>query len=967
MAIKNITAFRLQTRIEVDATKAHAEFKAVEGEVKRVGDQFTKTGKQVADAFKGAEVGKKFGKDFGTAAVASITGSIQNIGQTIGALMGTAIAPGLGTAVGSTIGSGIDTALQKVQGPMMQLIGQGVELNKLLEETRYEFKTMVGSELEANKYLDELLKISKDIGILPATVIETSERLSDLTGDLKLTRLALKAAADQAADFGGADTFQKVADALGLIAERGQLIERDFKGLLKVGVQAQRYLLEASGLTEKQLTKLIAAGRIRGDVAARIISLGIEREKGGFAAARTGATVAGRERQFGVQMQLLSAQGTQNLTRGEGDLYARLNAILASPQATKVVDFVDKMSGYVVNLTESAVKKAASVGGGIAEGLLSYDPAAMMQSFTNLAGFMETGLKTVFRIQSPSQWAIEKIGIPIGQGIAQGIKVGFVEAGSDLERAFVRILSGDLRGKLDQAAKDYGIPVELLAALIAQESRGNPHAVSPKGAKGLGQFIPSTAAAYGILGREFDPAASIDASAHLLSDLLKQFSGDVPQALAHYNWSGRGQMPQETKDYVRLITGLLGSQQPGSTTATAGGTQPDRPGYRAEDVYPEIDRYRNQITRLNEKSAQIFETLQFYNKELGEAANTVRQQELRDEYAKNTQLVEELNRQLFDFIKSKQTGAGVALENARFNSGVWTRYLQNLLGATGTPLATLNPELPKLDESLTTLSVDVRELNYQSRAAHPELGAMQQRIALFGLGMPPIMKGVNDAQRELGTSSEDLARQMKEAWRQADIGIDTIGRVAGAFGQISSMLPQQEVGKKRGFFSKLLGFAAPFLSFIPGVGPLLSTIAGSASSIVGGNYGAGLSTIAGGFSHTYSQGGFRRGGSTTSSTGSSGHGRAFGGPVRAGTSYVVGEYRPELFVPERNGYVHPSVPGGELHPAVLSVLSELSAEIGRLRSFPADHIVSTGAHGLLRGMDRNAALTEGLGRRMRLA
>ena len=73
------------------------------------------------------------------------------------------------------------------------------------------------------------------------------------------------------------------------------------------------------------------------------------------------------------------------------------------------------------------------------------------------------------------------------------------------------------------------------------ESNFNPFAVSPAGAQGIAQFMPATAAAYG-LDDPFDAEAAIDAQAHLMSDLLGQF-GSVALALAAYNagpGAGRG-------------------------------------------------------------------------------------------------------------------------------------------------------------------------------------------------------------------------------------------------------------------------------------------------------------------------------------------------------------------------------------------------------------------------------------------
>jgi soluble lytic murein transglycosylase-like protein len=93
------------------------------------------------------------------------------------------------------------------------------------------------------------------------------------------------------------------------------------------------------------------------------------------------------------------------------------------------------------------------------------------------------------------------------------------------------------------------------------ESGFNPRAVSPAGALGIAQFMPGTARSYG-LGDPFDPVAAIDAQAHLMSDLLRQFHS-VPLALAAYN-AGSGAVAAcgcvppypETRAYVARILAL---------------------------------------------------------------------------------------------------------------------------------------------------------------------------------------------------------------------------------------------------------------------------------------------------------------------------------------------------------------------------------------------------------------------------
>ncbi|WHZ17015.1 MAG: Soluble lytic murein transglycosylase [Nitrospira sp.] len=83
-------------------------------------------------------------------------------------------------------------------------------------------------------------------------------------------------------------------------------------------------------------------------------------------------------------------------------------------------------------------------------------------------------------------------------------------------------------------AKHYGLDPALLRAVIKVESNFNPQAVSSKGAIGLMQLMPLTAAAFHVLD-PFDPNENIRAGAALLRRLLDRFGGDLSLALAAYH------------------------------------------------------------------------------------------------------------------------------------------------------------------------------------------------------------------------------------------------------------------------------------------------------------------------------------------------------------------------------------------------------------------------------------------------
>jgi hypothetical protein len=114
----------------------------------------------------------------------------------------------------------------------------------------------------------------------------------------------------------------------------------------------------------------------------------------------------------------------------------------------------------------------------------------------------------------------------------------------------------------EQAAIAHTLPAGYFLRLIRQESGFNPNSVSPTGAQGIAQFMPATASDRG-LQDPFDPAQALPKSAELLNELREKF-GNLGLAAAAYNagtdrvhkWlAGKSPLPQETIDYVRVITG----------------------------------------------------------------------------------------------------------------------------------------------------------------------------------------------------------------------------------------------------------------------------------------------------------------------------------------------------------------------------------------------------------------------------
>ncbi|AYV46253.1 lytic transglycosylase [Caulobacter flavus] len=122
------------------------------------------------------------------------------------------------------------------------------------------------------------------------------------------------------------------------------------------------------------------------------------------------------------------------------------------------------------------------------------------------------------------------------------------------------------RRHIEATAARFELPVELIDAVIAAESAGDPRAVSPAGAQGLMQLMPATwaqlRARLGLGADPFDPHDNVTAGAAYLRQLLDRYG--APGFLAAYN-AGPGRyeqslagraLPAETQAYVQRLTRL---------------------------------------------------------------------------------------------------------------------------------------------------------------------------------------------------------------------------------------------------------------------------------------------------------------------------------------------------------------------------------------------------------------------------
>ena len=161
----------------------------------------------------------------------------------------------------------------------------------------------------------------------------------------------------------------------------------------------------------------------------------------------------------------------------------------------------------------------------------------------------------------------------------------------------------DYESCFQAAADTYQVPVNLLKAVAKAESNFTADAVSPCGAQGIMQLMPSTARYLGV-SNSFDPAQNIMGGAKYLRQMLDRFDGNVSMAVAAYN-AGPGAVEKyggippyrETQSYVTKVLGDAGGDISVPTVTIAAGSTADGYGAFASTTSMTRDELVDQVMR----------------------------------------------------------------------------------------------------------------------------------------------------------------------------------------------------------------------------------------------------------------------------------------------------------------------------------------------------------------------------------
>lgn len=202
------------------------------------------------------------------------------------------------------------------------------------------------------------------------------------------------------------------------------------------------------------------------------------------------------------------------------------------------------MSGIAAKSIQSAVWRARTLAGLICILLPSFGQAQVYKWVD------ENGVITFSNIAPPTDQDFQVLRFPCYAADPKCRSVSWEKVPLNT-RSFSR--------EIRSAAAFNSVDESLIRAIIHAESAYQPDAHSPKGAQGLMQLMPETAADLHVTN-PYDPAENIEGGTRYLSQLLTEFKGDVDLAAAAYNAGANavykyGGVPpyDETQEYVRRV------------------------------------------------------------------------------------------------------------------------------------------------------------------------------------------------------------------------------------------------------------------------------------------------------------------------------------------------------------------------------------------------------------------------------
>jgi tape measure domain-containing protein len=791
-----------------------------------------------------------------------------------------------GGATAVAAGNVLTSVIGKIGGAMTDTVKTGVEYNKTLERSAVAFEVMTGSSQKAQTHLAELEKLALRTPFQFEDLIGASMRMQafgvsaqDVIRDLpKLSDGAAIAAA-------GTGNFKESLDgiitALGQMRAKGKLSFEEINQLTERGIPAWDILAKKVGRTKEEIMRLTERGKLKGDVAADLLTTGIG-EFGGGIGERLSRTVSGKESNLEDAYRKRAGEDTKVLfqsysdaldqgVKGFGDKVGQTITSEIGRRAALDVDFFTQLFSGQISAKEigaaiiptfkgivEEVKGYLVVGGkdlaiGLKDGFigaissLGGDAAESVKAWTKS---LVDSAKSALGVRSPST-VFAAIGKEVVDGFDRGVEQKIDRSSEGFKKWAKRIekIGGDaFLEAVEEMSKRLKVDPNKVMNVMAFESKLNPAAKNPKSsASGLIQFMDDTATAFKTTTDKLRSMSAID-QLEYVEKYFAQFRQLMDSQEELYTSVLRGR-PISDPDEVLFR----------NTKGKAG-----RP-YRANQV---LDADRSGTITAQEATAKVYEQ-GFLNP-------------TRDIVLKFDAAVERF-REVPNFQAMGQVRPGPIRTALTMNGGA--------SAGTGGPVKL--PEIPsvpiKLVPSAANFATAIENLLPPIAMITDAAAKAPAPLENTAKAIDRVTQAGDDAWTRL-KGQKTFAQLQKEAEMDAKDNLDP----EATFKRFQDF--QQRLGQNfDGAISDLINRTSSFGDlarnlllqtvndiFNQLISNILLKATGGQSDSIGGLIGNAIGGLFGGFF---------------------GGGKAGGGPVYAGVPYMVGEKGPEPFIPSADGYV----------------------------------------------------------------
>lgn len=784
----------------------------------------------------------------------------------------------MSTAVGNIASSAVLGGVKMIAGGINDLVQRGLDYNEVLERASIGFTTMLKSADLAQKHIKELQSFAANTPFEFKGLIQNSQFLQAMGYEAKAIIPLLTTVGDQLVAAGrfSDDTLNRILLQLGQMKSKGKVSAAEINIIAETGIPVWKMVGEQVGKTARELQQLGEQGKLDADVFQELLFRGMKKETEGAMKMAMG-TRSGLMSNLQDILDQRAGLGTTGLAEQTKRMLESTIAFVSGPGGealAKSLNTASTVAGIAFNEVLSKlvgsgdfIAKATTIGGdvvnGLSDGIVQTTDKVKAAASGTATTVLDT-FKNIFQVQSPS-----RVMFAIGQDVAQGFIEGIESKQAEIIATMAKVVgergaqslvkkgvmfgpgfftSGNAEWDkaIAEQSKAKGLDPAVMFAQLLQESRFNPNAKSPAGAEGLAQFMPGTARRFN-LANPYDPIESIRANADYMRELLSKFNqfGNATSLAL------AGYNAGENRDSLRA--GRI-------------------PNIRETQDYVKI------ITSVRDMIGKI------------DVAN----QTAANEFSSGVSIA----------MGGFQSGITTALQNAtaqlqtNFDLAEMPSRKAGFVSAGKDPFGTASDPWKKIGHLFEVQPVQVD--------ISPILPAIQQTITAYQQ-LKPLVLDVVDVTARLAETNQRVAQaanQVTETQQQAFERLTSTGeQTASKMNETLKGLAQQAKDVFGDAFGALFteGFQGFKDRLLQGFSQMLQQLASQlAQSVLGGL----LKKVLGGLF-----GGGGGGGIGDFISDAFGGFRAEGGPVSAGMAYIVGERRPEIFVPKTDGMILPSTAG----------------------------------------------------------